>query len=187
MLVLANILSLIGNILFTSSTLFKKKNIILILQSINHVVAIIAEIIQTAFAGMVQECISLIRNVIMLFIDDKQIRLKKIITLCCVLAGVIIGVVLNIYLNSNIWYGYLPIFATVVYTIFVFFGYYKEKQSELIIKIGMMINAVLWFTYGIFIKLYPISIFNVLTFISAFVQIIILIRKKDDERFSQQN
>ena len=53
MLVLANILSLIGNILFTSSTLFKKKNIILILQSINHVVAIIAEIIQTAFAGMV--------------------------------------------------------------------------------------------------------------------------------------
>ncbi len=181
MLLFANILSFIGNILMTSSTIFKKKNVILLFQSANHILAIIAEIIQSAFAGMVQESVSLIRNIILLFIkEDKKIT-KLVISIILVIIGVVIGIILNIKLNNNIWYGYLPICATVLYTTFILIAYYKTSKAELFIKTGIVINGILWFIYGICIKLYPISIFNAISITVSIIRIVLICNKIDAE------
>jgi len=58
-LIIANILSLLGNLLFTSSSIVKNKKKILLLQSSNYVLAIIAEFLTNAYSGLVQEAVSI--------------------------------------------------------------------------------------------------------------------------------
>ena len=51
-----------------------------------------------------------------------NIRIKSIkacIKLICVLIAIILGIIINIKFSGNIWYGYLPIAATVIYTFFI--------------------------------------------------------------------
>ena len=61
----------------------------------------------------------------------------------------------------------------------------SELKSEIIIKIGLIINSFIWTTYGFFVKLYPIMIFNIITIILciiSFIRIIIIIKKHNNEK-----
>ena len=71
-LIIANVLSFIGNSLFTLSALLKSKRNILLFQSSNHVLAIIAEVMMNAYSAMTQEAVSLLRNLILLFLKVKR-------------------------------------------------------------------------------------------------------------------
>ena len=93
-LIIANILSLIGNTLFTLSSIFKEKNKILLLQNSNYVLAIISEYMTAAYSGMVQESMSLLRNIILLFVKTNSKKVKLIITLSCVIIAVTAGIII---------------------------------------------------------------------------------------------
>jgi len=178
-LIIANILSLLGNLLFTSSSIVKNKKKILLLQSSNYVLAIIAEFLTNAYSGLVQEAVSLIRNIIFLFIKINKKIIKLILTLICVIVAIVVGTIINIIFSDNVWYGYLPIAATIVYTFFivlVFIIKFKETTVELLMKLGMIINSIIWIIYGYFIKLYPVMIFNVLNITLCIISIIFIIR-----------
>ena len=182
-LIIANILSLIGNILFTSSSILKSKKKILIFQSSNYILAIISEIMTAAYSASVQEAISLLRNIIILFVKTKSKIVKLIITISCVVVAVVLGVIINIVFSNNVWYGYLPIFGTIIYStgiILAFMLNISEIKSEFIIKVALIFNCILWATYGIFVRLYPITIFNCVTItlsIISIIRIIIILRK----------
>lgn len=174
-LLVANILSLIGNALFTLSSIFKKKRNILLMQSSNYILAIIAEYLQKAYSGMVQEGVSLIRNIILLFVRTKNKIVKLVITITCVSVAVTVGIIINYKSNDNIWYGYLPIMGTIIYSTGVIISFMVEMRdikSELIIKIALGINSIVWALYGFFIKLYPILIFNIITLILVIISIV---------------
>lgn len=174
-LLVANILSLIGNALFTLSSIFKKKRNILLMQSSNYILAIIAEYLQKAYSGMVQEGVSLIRNIILLFVRTKNKIVKLVITITCVSVAVTVGIIINYKSNDNIWYGYLPIMGTIIYSTGVIISFMIEMRdikSELIIKIALGINSIVWALYGFFIKLYPILIFNIITLILVIISIV---------------
>ena len=182
-LIIANILSLIGNTLFTLSSIFKTKKKILLMQSSNYVLAVVAEYLQEAYSGMVQEGVSLIRNIILLFVKTKNKIVKLIITLACVIAAVTAGIIINILLNDNVWYGYLPIAGTIIYStgvILAFMLNVSELNSEFIIKFALGLNSIVWGIYGIFVMLYPIIIFNAITLILTIISIIriIIVKKK---------
>ncbi len=187
-LIIANILSLIGNALFTLSSIFKSKKKILLFQSSNYVFAIISEAMTEAYSGLVQEATSLLRNIVLLFVKTNNKIIKLIITLFFVLIAVTIGVIINIIVSNNIWYGYLPICGTIVYSTAVILAFMlkiSELKSEIIIKIGLIINSFIWTTYGFFVKLYPIMIFNIITIILciiSFIRIIIIIKKHNNEK-----
>ncbi len=187
-LIIANILSLIGNALFTLSSIFKSKKKILLFQSSNYVFAIISEAMTEAYSGLVQEATSLLRNIVLLFVKTNNKIIKLIITLFFVLIAVTIGVIINITVSNNIWYGYLPICGTIVYSTAVILAFMlkiSELKSEIIIKIGLIINSFIWTTYGFFVKLYPIMIFNIITIILciiSFIRIIIIIKKHNNEK-----
>lgn len=186
-LLVANILSLIGNALFTLSSIFKKKRNILLMQSSNYILAIIAEYLQKAYSGMVQEGVSLIRNIILLFVRTKNKIVKLVITITCVSVAVTVGLIINYKSNDNIWYGYLPIMGTIIYSTGVIISFMIEMRdikSELIIKIALGINSIVWALYGFFIKLYPILIFNIITLILVIISIVrisIILKKEKIE------
>ena len=187
--VFANILSFIGNCCFTGSSLFKNKKVIITFQSICHILNSISEFIQKAFSGIAQELVSLLRDFILLFIPDSKKNIKLIVSIICISLSILIGILLNVFISNNIWYGYLPVLGTFSYSIFLVLGCLKKNPliSEMLIKIGLIFNGIFWATYGIFVKLYPTTIFNTITIIisiTSIIKIILIIRKnnsKNDE------
>ena len=182
-LIIANVLSFIGNALFTLSSIFKSKKKIILCQSSNYVLAIISEFMTGAFSAMVQEGMSLLRNIILLFAKTKNKIVKLVITLICVTISVVVGIIINYYFSGNVWYGYLPIMGTIVYSTAVILAFMinmSEVKAELVLKIGLIINSIIWSIYGFYVKLYPIGIFNIITIIICIISIIriIIITKK---------
>ena len=190
-LIIANVLSLIGNALFTLSSILRNKKKILLCQSSNYVLAVISEFMTKAYSGMVQEAMSFIRNIILLFVKSKNKIAKLIITLVCVTIAVVAGILINIFVSDNVWYGYLPVCGTIVYSTAVILAFMincHEITSEFIIKIGLLINSFIWTSYGFFVKLYPIMIFNIITIILCIISIIriVIIVKKNNPKNMQQ-
>lgn len=187
-LIIANVLSLIGNTLFTASSILKSKKKILLFQCSNYVLAVISEAMTEAYSGMVQEAMSLVRNIILLFLKTNNKIIKLIVTIVCVLIAVIAGILINIFVSGNVWYGYLPICGTVIYSTAVILAFMlniSEIKSELIIKIGLITNGILWCTYGYFVSLYPIMIFNIITItlcIISLIRIHISLRKYNENK-----
>lgn len=192
-LIIANVLSFIGNTMFTLSALLKSKRKILLFQSSNHVLAIVSEYLTNAFSAMAQESISLVRNFIFLFIKDNKKMLKFIISILLLVTGATLGVLLNIYLSDNVWYGYLPVLGNLVYSSFVILAFMlnvNELNSVLIIKIGLFVNSILWGIYGYFVMLYPILIFNAINTVFcviSFVRVMIIKKKVKNSINNEEN
>ena len=174
-LLIANILSLIGNVIATSAAFFKSKRNILLFQSSNHVLEIVAQLLTKAYSGVVQEAISLVRNITFVFVKTSKKAPKIIISLLCLVAGVVVGVLFNIYFSDNVLYGYLPIAGAAIYAVFVILAFSlptSGSTSELFMKIGIVFNAICWSIYGIFIMIYPIIVFNAIAFTLAVISIV---------------
>lgn len=185
---IANILSLIGNVIATSAAFLRSKRNILLFQSSNHVLEIIAQLFTGAYSGVVQEAISLVRNVSFVFIKSKKKVPKLIISLLCLVAGLVVGILFNVYFSHNVLYGYLPIAGSAIYAVFVILAFLfvsEELNSELLIKFGIIFNAICWSVYGVFIKIYPILIFNGVAFVLAVVSIVRILFSKGKQTFSE--
>ena len=190
-LLIANILSLVGNVIATSAAFLKSKRNILLFQSSNHVLEIIAQTMTEAYSGVTQEVISLVRNISLVFIKSAKKAPKLIISVVCLAAGLVAGVLFNVYFSNNVLYGYLPVVAGAVYGVFVILAFLLDLDSlnsELLIKIGIIFNAVCWSVYGVFIRLYPVMIFNGVAFVLAAVSIVrIFISKKKKKAESSED
>lgn len=183
-LIIANILSFIGNGLFTLSALLKSKRKILLFQSANHILAIISEYMTKAYTGLVQEAVCLVRNILFLFINFKRKLTKNIISVILALIAAILGIVLNNTLSDNVWYGYLPVICGFEYSMAVMIAFTlntSEVNSEIIIKISLFINSIGWSMYGFFVELYPIFFFNILNGVFCIISLVraIVIKKKE--------
>lgn len=175
LLLIANILSLIGNAIATSAAFLKSKRNILLFQSSNHVLEIVAQFLTKAYSGMVQEVISLIRNVTFVFVKTDKKAPKLIVSIVCLVAGLAMGVWFNIVFSGNVLYGYLPVAGAAIYAVFVIFAFMlvsDERNGELMMKIGLIFNAICWSTYGVFIRLWPVVIFNAVAFVLAVISIV---------------
>ena len=77
--------------------------------------------------------------------------------------------------------------GTIIYSTGVIISFMVEMRdikSELIIKIALGINSIVWALYGFFIKLYPILIFNIITLILVIISIVrisIILKKEKIE------
>ena len=174
-LLIANILSLIGNVIATSAAILKSKRKVLLFQSSNHVLEIVAQGITAAYSGMVQEVISLIRNLLFVFVKSTKKAPKLIISILCLVAGLVLGVVFNVLLSGNVWYGYLPVAGGAIYAVFVILAFLRdadETHSELTLKIGLLFNAATWSAYGVFVRLYPVIAFNAVAFVLAAISVV---------------
>ena len=186
-IIIANVLSFIGNSLFTLSAILKSKRKILLFQSSNHVLAIVAEFLTAAYSGMVQEGVSLIRNIFFLFAKIEKKLIKFLFSLLFLAISVVFGILFNIWFSEGVWYGYLPTVGAFIYSSFVILAFMlniSELQGEFLLKVGLALNSICWGVYGYFVKLYPIMIFNAINFvlcIVSFVRIYVTVRNKKRE------
>ena len=178
-LLIANILTFVGTTIATVAALFKDKRRVLFMQSANHVLEIIAQFMSKAYSGMVQEIITLVYSVVILFVKSTKKAPKIIVSVLCLIAGLVIGIIINVRFSGNVWYGYLPIAAAAIYTVFVIIAFLAdqdEKKGNLLLKIGLMINVSCWSVYGWFVKLYPVMVINAIAFVFAVISTIRIIR-----------
>ena len=110
-LLIANIISLAGNVIATVAALLRSKRKVLLFQSTNNFLAGVSEIMMKAYSGVVQEAISIIRNFLFVFVKEKRAA-KIAVGGLCLVAGVVAGVLFNVWLSNNVWYGYFPIVGT---------------------------------------------------------------------------
>ena len=186
-LLIANIMTFVGSGIATVAALFKAKRRVLFFQSVNHLIEIVAQGMTKAYSGMVQEIITLLYSVIILFVKSSKKAPKVILSAICLVAGIVIGVVINVRFSGNVWYGYLPIAAAAIYTLFVIIAFFADKEEakgDLLLKIGLLINVACWGVYGWFVRLYPIMAFNAVAFLFAAISLVrILFNKKGQKEF----
>lgn len=183
-LLIANIITFVGMTIATVAALFNSKRRVLLFQSVNHVLEIIAQFMTKAYSGMVQEIITLVYSVTILFVKSTKKAPKIIISAICLVTGLVLGVIINVKFSGNVWYGYLPIAAAAIYTLFVLIAFFADKDAlkgDLLLKIGLLINMSLWGVYGVFVKLYPIIVFNGVALVFAtisLVRIVIALKRR---------
>lgn len=173
--IIANILSLIGNTCYTLSSVFKKKRTILSFQTVNFVLGTTSEVLQNAWSGFAQDSMNLVKALILLFVDESKKKLIVAINIVCMTISFFGGIILNILLSGGVWYGYPPVFSTLIVSVCILLAFvmnFSERKSELMIKIALIFNGFCWANYGFFVQLYPIMIFNGITIVLSIIAII---------------
>lgn len=181
--IIANILSLIGNIFFTLSSIFRNKRTILSFQTVNFTLGTVSEVLQNAWSGFAQDSMNLVKALILLFVNESKKKMIVAINLFCMVLSFAGGIILNIVLAENVWYGYPPVFSTFALSLVMLLAFVlnqDEKKNELMIKTVLIINGMCWCVYGFFVQLYPIMIFNGITIVLSFFTIIRLFKKDNN-------
>ena len=150
-IIVGNIISLIGCILFFISCRLKKQKSICILQTIECCVTGTATFILGGMIGAFTTYIAGIRN----FFGIWKLN-GKVCTIMCLLS---IGILT--FFNYNTFWDLLPLAATIIYTICLSF------KSAKITKMGVIPNSLIWFVYCLFIGSYVNCIFNIINVIFA--------------------
>lgn len=177
--IIANVLSFIGNLCFTMSSIFKKKRHILTAQTINFVLSSTSEVMQKAWSGFALDSMNLVKGLILLFVDESKKRVIIIVNIICMTIATIGGIIMNYILANNVWYGYPPILSTLILSICMLLAFVlsmPEEKSELIIKLSLIFNSICWGIYGFFVQLYPVMFFNCITLILSVISIIRILK-----------
>ena len=191
-IVLANVISFIGNALFTSSALFKSKKKIIAFQTSCHLTNSLAAVTMSfvnpaAWSGFTQDASCFFKNIVLLFVDDSKKVLKLVVNILFIIIALVGGILFNILLSDGIWYGYLPIGGMFLYSLAATYVFWKEnlpKQNvELLLKSLLIVNGICQCIYGILVQLYPNTIFNSITIVLSIYSIIrIMIEKKKEAK-----
>ena len=146
-----NIIALIGSILMTYSGLLKKKETIIIVQTIQIILFIISNLILGGITGAIINLISCIRNI--LCYKDKLKSKEKIFL-------ILISIILALLINNIGFIGMLPIISTSIYTWFI------DEKNIVKFKKLTIYTTVLWLIYDTYIKSYSSATFYLMTILS---------------------
>lgn len=196
-LVLANVISFIGNALFTASALFKTKKRIIAFQTSCHLVNSVAAAIAipvnpAAWSGLSQDATCFFKNIVLLFVDDSKKKLKLVVNIFFIIVALVLGIILTTTLGGAVWYGYLPIAGLFLYSIVATYVFWKDDLSknkvEVLLKSFLIVNGICQCIYGMLVPLYPNTIFNAITIvlsIYSIIRIAITVKKQKNEEIKE--
>lgn len=148
------VFSSIGAICLAISTFNPSKKHMLLWQVSDYVFTLIANLLLGGLTGALTIAVSIVRNT--LAITKRDNRLTTLIL-------VILQIVLGYYFNRLGYIGFLPIVASVSYTIAI-----QMTSSTQILRFVIIENMLLWFVYDVTIRAYPAAIMDiVITLLSA--------------------
>ena len=183
--IIATVLSTLAMVMFIVSAAIKNKKKVILNQSAAQVFLIFSEAVSGAWSSIIQDVVSLIRNI---FVYFKKNTNKVNITL--IVVGLVIGIYANIFsdnfftpwkgISLSPWYGYLPVIANLEYSIVIL----KKDIDIKWIKFSFGVSCLLWgVTFLIMGKALIISGFlNICTAIVSFISFAKLsIKSKNNE------
>ena len=166
-LVIGNVIALIASLLFVYSGILKKKDKILIAQSIQKALSTISNIVLRGYSGAITHAISLVRN-ILCYYDKLNIFVKIIIT--------ILTIVLTFIFNNLGIIGLLPLISSLLYL------WFMDTKDIVKFKYLMIITIVLWGIYDLTIKSYTSFAFNIFSLVTTIISIVQIKKKKEAKK-----
>ena len=173
--IIANVLGFIGMGLFFITSALKNKKIVLSIQSVGHVFNAVTEYLTNSKASIVQEVLCWIRDMLIVFKKD-----NKVIRIILILLIVGVGVFVNYKFDNNSIFGYLVIFANLVFTIDIFYN----NKNVIVFKFVSAFSNICWMLLFLNTEtpVYTSAIFNgIAGLINITVGIVIFIKYRKKE------
>lgn len=180
--IIASVLSSIAILIFIFTSALKSKKKILAYQSISHVFLVLSEIITKAWSSIIQDCVSITRNVLAYFGKN-----TKVVNIVLITFAAVFGVYVNIF-TVNVftpwkgicyggWYGFLPVIANLEYSIVVL----NKNLGAKWLKLSFGISSILWAVSFILTSpaLLISGLMNLVNGIVAIVSFFLMLRKND--------
>ena len=156
-IVIANIIALIASLLMVYTGIIKRKNIIVLVQTIQIGLSVLSNILLGGITGAIINAISCVRNI--LCYKEKLGILAKILI-------IIASIVPSIMFNNLGFIGILPIISAVAYTLFM------DTKDIIKFKYLTIFIMFLWGTYDLYIKSYSSAVFDFMTIIANIISVI---------------
>ncbi len=162
-ILIGNIISCVAALCLITSSIIKDKKSIYILQIMECLILSVAYIFFKAYSGMASLFICAVRNYFV--VKDKYDKKSMYIF-------VIIILTLGIITNNRGLIGYIPVFASIQYSI-------CQRYCKKIIPIKLMIfvNVTLWTIYAFIVRDYPTALFNGIASVSCLISTIYILIK----------
>lgn len=162
-LVLGNVVALLGSLLMVYTGLIKKKQKIILFQTIQIGLFVLSNIILGGITGAIINALSMIRN-ILCYKNKLGLKEKIIIT--------ILSIVLSLSFNNLGIIGLLPVISTVTYIWLI------DIKNVSRFKILIIFTMILWFIYDMTIKSYTSAFFDFMNICANIISIILIKYKK---------
>lgn len=166
-LLLANIFSFIGKILFIMISFAETKKKMLSIQVLNAIFDGAACFTSGSYAGALSNLTIIIRNVL----TNKNLINNFITGIICVVLFVL-GIIVN---NKGI-FGFLPIIVSVIYTVII-----TNTENIKIIRIAQIVNRLLSLAHDIYFLLIPSIITGTIVIITHTYKLIKLYKQEKQE------
>ena len=171
--IIGNIIALIGSILMTYSGLLKKKETIIIVQTIQIILFIISNLILGGITGAIINLISCIRNI--LCYKDKLNKKAQAIILT-------LATIFSLMFNNLGFIGLLPLISAITYTLFM------NEKNIIKFKSLIILSSILWLIYDLIILSYTSAIFDFITILTNIISIIsICVINKKEKTNNKEN
>ena len=151
LLLIGNAFSMIGCLIMVFIGFLKRKNHILIAQSVQCVFMGVGNLVLGGISGFICNMVTILRN--FAFLKFQNTTLLKIFF-------ILLQFVLSISTLRIGWISWLPILAAALFT------WYMDTKSEAKLKIIILCTQVMWLTYDLYFRNYVASAFDVMTMIS---------------------
>ncbi len=150
-LLIGNAISMIGCLVMVGIGFLKKKNHILIAQSVQCLFMGAGNLILGGISGFICNIVTIIRN--LAFMKFRNTAGMKIFF-------ILLQFVLSISTLSVGWISWLPILSAALFT------WFMDTRSEAKLKVVILCTQVMWLTYDLYFRNYVASAFDVMTMLS---------------------
>ncbi len=162
-LLIGNGFSLLGCLIMVAIGLLKKKQQILLAQSVQCLFMGIGNLILGGISGFVCNIVTILRNLVFLKFENTT-RLKILF--------IVLQFLLSIGSLSQGLVSWLPLIAAILFT------WCMDTPSEAKLKICILVTQVMWLIYDLYFLNYVASAFDVMTFVSNSIGLYMVTRKK---------
>ena len=161
-LLIGNAISMIGCLIMVGIGFLKKKNQILIAQSVQCLFMGAGNLILGGVSGFICNIVTIIRNFV--FLRFNNTTFLKIFF-------ILLQFLLSLGTLSAGWISWLPIIAAALFT------WCMDTRSEAKLKIVILCTQVMWLTYDLYYLNYVASCFDVMTMISNCIGLYMILKK----------
>lgn len=149
--IIANMISLLGAIVMVGIDLIKENKHVLEVQCLQFTLMGIANFMLKATSGGISNIVGILRNLY---------SLKKPMETPVKIGFIVLQVAISLLAGMNGLIGWLPIIATVIFTIFV------DTKNPYVMKGVIVFTVGLWFIYDMHFHNYTASLFDIMTIVS---------------------
>ena len=163
LLVIGNAISMIGCLIMVGIGFLKKKDHILIAQSVQCIFMGVGNLVLGGVSGFICNIVTIVRNLVFV---------KYPVTTGLKVAFIALQAVLSLGSLGDGLISWLPLLSAALFT------WYLDTDSAARLKVVILASQVMWLTYDLYYRNYVASAFDVMTMVSNCIGLYMVCRKK---------